>query len=396
MDFELSDDQRMLKDSVERLLSEHYDFAQRNSCLTTDLGWSRPQWARFAEMGLLALPFAESDGGFGGGPVEMMIVMEAMGGALTLEPYFATIVLGGGFLRLGGSHQQRASLVPRIANGELFLAFAHVEKQARYNLSDIKTTAKRDSAGWRLNGQKCYVVHGGCADMLIVAARSSGDRLDSDGISLFLVDADTKGISRRGYVTQDRLHAADIAFDNVLIEESALIGMLGTALPLINEVVDNAIAALCAEAVGAMNQAHEMTLDYLKVRNQFGQAIGTFQALQHRAVDMYIMTEQARSMALYAAMMASDADPLERRKAMSAAKIQIGRSGKYVGEQTIQLHGGVGLTDEYQAGHFFRRLSMIGLMFGDASHHLTELSRVGGLVEPAVDETAVIAELVDA
>lgn len=380
MDFDLSEDQRLLKEGVDRLLTERYDFAQRKKYLGGPRGWSGELWSRYAEMGLLALSFAESDEGLGGSVVDTMIVMEAFGRALVLEPYLATVILGGGCLRFGGSPDQRARLIPRICDGSLLLAFAQAEKQSRYELADVATVARRSGDEWLLNGRKRHVLHGDCADRLIVTARLEGDRRERSGLGLFIVDGHAGGVSRRGYVTQDRLRAAEIAFEDVRVGPDSVIGEPGAALPIIERAVDSAIAALCAEAVGAMGRAHEITLDYLKVRKQFGTTIGSFQVLQHRAVDMLIKVEEARSMAMYAAMMSDEPDALERARAISAAKVQIGHSGKFVGEQAIQLHGGIGMTDENQVGHYFRRLTMIEFLFGDTAHHLAALARAGGLV----------------
>ena len=379
MDFDLSDDQRQLRDGLDRLLRDHYDFERRKAGLATPEGWSREQWERYAEMGLLALPFAEDDGGLAGGPVETMLVMEALGGALALEPYFATVVLGGGFLRLGGNAAQRVALVPQVAAGDLLLAFAQAESQSRYDLADVATTARRDGDGWVLDGAKRAVLHGDTADKLFVTARTAGERRDTQGIGLFLVDAAAAGVSRRGYPTQDRLRAADVTLESVRIGADAAYGDPADALPLVERVVDAALAALTAEAVGTMARAHELTVEYLKVRKQFGVAIGSFQALQHRAVDMLVMVEQARSMAYFATMMSDAPDPAERRRAIAAARVQAGRSGRFVGEQTIQLHGGIGMTEECQAGHYYRRLTMLELAFGDTAHHLSRLARAGGL-----------------
>jgi pimeloyl-CoA dehydrogenase small subunit len=384
MNFTLGEEQRLLKEGLERLLAEQYGFEQRRRHMAEPDGWSRELWARYAEMGLLALPFDEADGGFGGGPAETMIVMEAFGRALALEPYFATVVLGGGLLRLAGSPEQRAALVPAVAEGRLRLAFAQAEAQSRYDLGDVATTAKRDGAGWVIDGAKRYVLHGDSADKLIVSARAAGGRDDREGIGLFLVDANAPGVSRRGYPTQDRQRAAEVMFEGVRLGADAALGPTDAALPVIEQVVDEATAALCAEAVGVMSQAHALTLDYLKVRQQFGRPIGAFQALQHRAVDMLVEVEQARSMSLFAAMSAREPDALERRRAISAAKVQIGRAGKYVGGQAIQLHGAIGMTDEFHIGHFYRRLTMIDLQFGDAAHHLSALAQAGGLL-PARD-----------
>ncbi|MCL2428014.1 MAG: acyl-CoA dehydrogenase family protein [Alphaproteobacteria bacterium] len=379
MDFDLTDEQRLLKDSVERLIADRYEFEARKKILAAPEGWSREIWAQYAELGLLGLPFEERHGGFGGGPVETMIVMEAFGRGLVLEPYLATVVLGGGLLRAGGNEEQQAAILPQIASGKLLLAFAHVERQSRYDLFDVATTAKRSGTGWVLDGAKSVVLHGDVADQLLVTARLSGNRRDRDGIGLFLVDAKAAGIGRRGYPTQDGLRAAEVTLSGVTIGSDAVLGEPGRALPVLEQVVDWAIAALCAESVGLMASMQELTVEYLKTRKQFGVTIGSFQALQHRAVDMLVSVEQARSMALFATMMAADRDPAERARATSAAKVQIGRSGKHVSEEAIQLHGGIGMTMEYKVGHYAKRQTMIDLVFGTADDHLARLARLGGL-----------------
>ena len=378
MDFDLSDEQRLLKESLDRLVRDRYAFEQRKAYAQNAEGWSRELWRQYAELGLLGLPFAEGDGGSGGGAVETMLVMEAFGRALVLEPYLATVVLGGGCLRHGASDALRADLVPKIADGSLTLAFAQTERHSRWNLADVSTTAARDGAGWMIDGEKGVVVHGDTADKLIVTARIDGGQRDREGIGVFLVDAQAAGVSRRGYPTQDGLRAAEVTLTGVRVGPEAILGKPGDGLALIERVVDEAIAALCAEAVGAMAVMHELTLDYLKTRRQFGREIGSFQVLQHRAVDMLVALEQARSMAMFATMMASEENAAERRKAVAAAKVQIGRSGKFVGQQAIQLHGGIGMTIEYKVGHYFKRMTMIDTIFGDADHHLRELARGGG------------------
>ncbi len=379
MNFDLSGDQQLLKDSVDRLFSDAYgDFTKRRRYGAEPGGWPRDVWQRYAEMGLLALPFSEADGGFGGGPVETMLVMEAIGRSLALEPYLATVVLAGNLLRLGGSPEQRASLIPQIADGSLTVAFAHAERQARYDLQDVATAARRTEAGTVINGRKSAVLAAEGATLLLVSARSTGERRDRHGISLFLVPADAPGVTVQGYPTQDGQRAAEIAFSDVAVAESALLGSPGEALALIEHAVDIAIAALAAEAVGAMDETLAMTVDYLKTRKQFGVPIGSFQALQHKAVDMMIAGEQARSMAVYAAMMAGS-PPAERRLAMAAAKVQINRSARFVGQTAVQLHGGIGVTMEYKLGHLFKRLAVIELLFGDTSHHLRALTEAGGL-----------------
>jgi pimeloyl-CoA dehydrogenase small subunit len=380
MDFDLTDEQRMLKDSVEGLITDRYDFEQRKKYMKEEIGFSRALWAQYAEMGLLGLPFEERFGGVGGGAVETMIVMEAFGRGLVLEPYLATVVLGGGLVNLGGNDAQRAAILPKIANGSLLLAFAHSEAQSRNDLADVATTATRDADGWILDGTKNFVAHGNCADKLIVSARISGSRNSREGIGLFLVDAKTRGVSRKSYETQDGQRAAQIKLSGVKVSSNDAIGDPGKALPQIERVADGALAAIAAEAVGAMAAAQEVTMEYLRTRKQFGVAIGSFQALQHRAVDILVSLEQARSMALFATMMMDDPDPAERSKAISAATVQIRRSGKFVGQQVVQLHGGIGMTLEYKIGHYFKRLTAMESLLGDTDHHLAALARAGGLI----------------
>ena len=380
MDFDLSDEQRMLQDSVARLIADGYGFEQRKAYLAEPGGYSHAMWAQYAEMGLLGLPFSEADGGFGGGPVDTLIVMQSLGQALALEPYLATVVLCGGLLRDAGSKEQRAAHLPAFSAGERALAFAHSEADARFDLGHVAATASADGTGWVIQGAKRFVLSGDSADTLIVSARTYGSAGDRDGLSLFLVGATTAGVSRRGYLMQDHSRAADITLDRVHVGAEALIGPAGTALPLIERAVDQAIAALCAESIGVMERVHELTVDYLKLRKQFGVAIGSFQALQHRAVDMLVAIEQARSMALYATMMCSDPDSAARTSDISAAKVQIGRSARFVGQEAIQLHGGIGMTEECQAGHYFRRLTVIEMLFGDTAHHLGRVARAGGLI----------------
>jgi len=377
MDFDFTEEQRLLKDSVDRLIADRYEFEARKKILAEPDGWSRAIWAQYAELGLLGVPFEERHGGFGGGPVETMVVMEAFGRGLVLEPYLATVILGGGLIRAAGTEEQQAALLPQVAGGKLLLAFAHVERQSRYDLFDVATTAKRSGDGWVLDGAKSVVLHGDCADKILVSARVSGNRRDRDGIGLFLVDAKADGVARRGYPTQDGLRAAEVTLSGVKAE--AVLGEPGRALPVMERVVDEAIAALSAESVGLLASMQELTVEYLKTRKQFGVTIGSFQALQHRAVDMFVSVEQARSMALFANVMVSEQDAAERGRAMSAAKVQIGRSGKHVGEEAIQLHGGIGMTMEYKVGHYFKRQTMIDLLFGTADEHLAKLARMGGL-----------------
>jgi pimeloyl-CoA dehydrogenase small subunit len=384
MDFELSDDQRLLKDSVDKLIGTAYDdLGKRKKAQAEPNGYSEELWQKYAELGLLSLPFSEEEGGFGGGTVETMIVMEAIGRGLALEPFFASIILGANFIRLGADAATRADLVPQIAEGSARLAFAHIERQARYDLHNVATHARRSGNGFVLEGDKSVVLHGDSATKLIVSARTGGSRADRHGITLFLVDAETPGISRRGFPTQDGQRAAAISLGSAEVPESAVLGQVDHGADLIDSVAAIATAALCAEAVGAMAALHELTLDYLKTRKQFGVTIGSFQVLQHRAVDMFTALEQARSMEYFAAMMATVENARERQAAISAAKIQINNSARFLGQAAIQMHGGIGITMEYRSGHYFKRLTMLESAFGDTDHHMRMLDRAGGLLEAA-------------
>ena len=380
MDFDLTEEQRLLKDSVDGLLTDSYDFEARKKYQKEKGGWSKQVWSKLAEQGLLGLPFAEADGGFGAGAVETTIVMEALGKALVLEPYLATVVVGGGFLRHGGSDAQKTAHIPGIIDGSKTFGFAQLEKNSRYDLADVTTTAKKKGDGWVIDGEKFVVVNGENADTLIVTARTKGNRRDRTGVGVFIVPADAKGVSRKGYPTQDGLHAADITFTGVEVGASAAIGDPENGLPLIERVVDEARTAMCAEAVGAMDESLKTTVEYIKTRKQFGVAIGTFQALQHRASDMFVALEQARSMSMFATMATDFDDARERARAVAAAKVQIGKSGKFVGQQAIQLHGGIGMTQEAKIGHYFKRLTMIENTFGDTDYHLRRVTDAGGLV----------------
>jgi pimeloyl-CoA dehydrogenase small subunit len=377
MDFDLSEDQRLLKDSVDRLVADQYQFEQRKKYMREPGGYSPAMWNQITEMGLLGLPFEETLGGFGGGAVETAIVMDAFGRGLVLEPYFATVILGGGLLRRAASAATLGALAPRVAAGKLKLAFAHIERHSRYDLGDVSTTARKDGSGYILDGAKSVVIHGDSADRIFLTARLAGERRARDGVGLFLLDPASAGVGRRGYPTQDGLRAAELTLSAVRVGADDLLS--DNALPVIEHVIDEAIAALCAEAVGAMQSMQDLTLEYLKTRKQFGRAIGSFQVLQHRSVDMLVAVEQARSMAMFAAMMASEENPIERRKAISAAKVQIGRSARHVGQEAIQLHGGIGMTNEYAVGHYFKRVTMIDQLYGDADTHLSYLAAHGGL-----------------
>jgi len=374
MDFELTDEQRLLRESVDRLLADHYDFAKRRGYLAEPEGWSTALWSRYAEQGLLGLPFAEEYGGFGGGPIEVMLVMEAFGRVLALEPYLATVVLGGAALRLAGSEAQQSAILPQVAEGSMTLAFAHGERQARYDLSDVLTTAKSTARGWVLDGAKSVVLHGAGADRLIVSARLSGERVDPDGIGLFLVDAKANGVARRSHPMRDGTQAAEIALSGVEVARDDALGEPGKAFTVIERVVEAGIAATSAEAVGAMEAMHAMTLEYLKTRQQFGKPIGQNQVLQHRSAEMLIALEQGRSMAMLAAMTVDEPHCDERAHNISMAKVGVGQASRFVAQNAVQLHGGIGMTEEYAVGHYFRRCMVIEHMFGDPAHHLSRLA----------------------
>ena len=375
MDFSLSEEQQLLKDSVDRFVREAYEFETRRRLAASADGFSRDNWAKMAELGWLGVAVPEAYGGVGGGPVEVMVLMEAFGTGLVLEPYFATVVLGGNLLLEGGSALCKSELLPRLAAGELMLSFAYAERQSRYDLNDVAFAAGKDGDGYLLSGHKGVVLNAATADHIIVSARTSGETRDREGITLFLVDSRADGLERRDYPTVDGLRVSELSFENVRVDSSAVLGVLDQGLDLIETVADRAIAALSAEAVGCMQVLHDATNEYLKTRVQFGQPIGKFQVLQHRMVDMFMELEQARSMA-YMATLKLDEVPVERAKAVSAAKVQIGKSGRFVGQQSVQLHGGMGMTDELNVGHYFKRLTMIDTMFGNQDHHLKRYGRL--------------------
>lgn len=369
MDFSFTEEQSMLRDTVASFLSDKYDFETRRGIVKSEAGWRPDYWKAFAEeLGILGAPFAEDLGGLGGGATENMIVLEEFGKALVVEPYLGTVVIGGGFLKHSG-HAQAGELIGRIIDGTATFAFAYAEPQARYTWSDLKTTAKKDGAGWVLNGHKAVVVGAPWASHLIVTARTGGSQREAAGVSVFIVDKNAKGVVTRDYPTVDGLRASEVFLENVQVPAEALVGAEGAALPLVEKVIDEATAAVCAEAVGVLRKLHEGTLEYTKQRKQFGQPIASFQVLQHRMVDMFIQVEQSVSMTYMATIKLDESDD-ERAKAISAAKVQIGRACKFVGQNAIQLHGGMGMTDEMAIGHYFKRATIIEGLFGSVDHHL--------------------------
>ena len=369
MDFSFTEEQTLLRNSVQKFVQNGYTFDMRRGIAKSETGWKRENWKQFAELGLLGAPFAEDFGGLGGGPVETMIIMEEFGRGLVIEPYLGTVVLAGGFLSHGGSKAQKEHFIPEIIEGKRVFAFAFAEPQGRYNLADLAVTAKKSGSGYTLNGHKAVVIGAPWADSLIVTARTGGGQRDEKGVSVFVVDKKAKGVSCRDYPTVDGLRASEVTFENVALGADALIGHEGDGLPLVERVVDEGIAALSAEAIGAMKVLNDTTVEYCKTRKQFGVPIGKFQVLQHRMVDMFMNYEQSVSITFMVTLKLGESDA-ERKKAASAAKVQIGKAGRFIGQNAVQLHGGMGMTDELNVGHFFKRLTMIDTMFGNVDHHL--------------------------
>jgi alkylation response protein AidB-like acyl-CoA dehydrogenase len=370
MNFELNEDQRMLAESVGRYLSDHYDFESRKKIIHSESGASDAVWRQLAEMGLMSIPFSESAGGFGGGAIDLMSAMQAVGAALVVEPVLAN-VLAGRLIDRAGSAGQKSEILPAVIDGSRRLAFAHTEDGARYRLAQVAATASRTADGWVLNGLKRVVLGAPLADLLVVSARTSGAPGDAQGVSLFVVAAGAKGLSSTAYRTVDNQRAADLKFDGVSLRADALLGTEGGAMSVIDEAVDFATALICAEAVGAMQFANDTTLEYMKTRKQFGVAIGSFQALQHRMVEMFVTVEQARSMSYLAcSKVDTESDASERARIVSAAKIKIADACRQISQESIQLHGGMGMTEEMKVSHTFRRLTMIAQQLGDADYHL--------------------------
>ena len=372
MNFDYNEEQQLLADSVRRFLAKDYDFEKRRKVVASGEGWSAQVWAQLAEMGVTGIPFPADYGGFGGGAVDLMAVVEAFGDALLVEPYLPTIGLAGRLVARGGSEAQKKSILPRVVEGKLRLAFAHTERGARYNAAHVQAKAERSGNGWEISGAKCVVLGAPIAETLVVSARTD------KGVSLFLLERNAAGVTLKPYRTLDEMRAADVELEAVKAGADALLGTDGDALALIEEATDFATALVCSEAVGAMKFACDTTLEYLKTRKQFGVPIGTFQALQHRMVDMVISHEQARSMACLACSKADTAsDARDRARSISAAKIRIADACRHISQEAVQLHGGMGMSEELKVSHTFRRLTMIAQQFGDADHHLARFARLG-------------------
>jgi alkylation response protein AidB-like acyl-CoA dehydrogenase len=373
VDFNYSGEQMAMQETLQRFIERDYGFERRRELARSDLGYSAEAWAQFAELGLLSLPFPEEFAGLGGNGVDIMLVMEQAGRGLLLEPYLSTVVMCGGLIRDAGSASLKARLLPAIGAGKLKMALACYEADGRYDLSQVACKAVSDGGGWRVSGLKTVVLDAASADQFLVSARSRGDHRDAGGVSLFLVDRKTPGVSLYGYPTQSGGRAADLKLD-VVLPADALIGERDAGLAVVERAVDRGIAALCAEAVGIIAALNEATLNYLKTRKQFGVAIGKFQALQHRMADMFIAAEQARSMAVNAAVYVDSENAAVRRRAVSAAKAYVGQAGRLVGQEAVQMHGAMGVVDDFIVSHYFKRLTMIDRTFGDAGHHLARFS----------------------
>ena len=375
MNFDRTEEAQQLAASIARFVERDYDFDTRRKIVASPEGFSRDKWKTMAELGLAGLCLPVEHGGFGGGAVDAMPVMEAIGEALIVEPYIATVGLGAQLVARGGTATQKDRILPEVAAGDLTLAFAHTEADARYELTHVATIANRRGAGFVLDGEKRVVVHGEHADLLIVSARTAGSVGDREGLSLFLVDRDAPGVVVHGYRTLDGMRAADIVFSGVEVGDDAIVGDADRALPLIEAVVDFATALICAEAVGAIRYANDATLEYMKTRQQFGVPIGSFQALQHRMVDLYIEYEQVQSMAsLACAGVDTEGDAEARKRVVSAAKVRVADACRRVSQESVQLHGGMGMTEELKVSHTFRRLTTIAQQFGDADYHLKRLA----------------------
>lgn len=368
MNFDFSEEQVMLRDSVARFIQDDYSFDARRQIAASDTGMSAEHWQTFAELGWLSVPFAEEHGGFGGGPVDVMVMMEEFGKGLVLEPYFATVILFGGLLQQAGNAEQQAAYIPRIIEGNCLGAFAFTERQSRYELADVRTSATTDGDGFVLSGEKVVVYNGANADTLIVAARTSGEPCDEAGISLFLVDASAEGIEKLVFPLMDGQRVANLVFNDVHLPADALLGERDKAFPVIARVALESCVALAAEGLGIMGQLNSKTLEYTKQREQFGVPIGSFQALQHRMVDTFMSYEQTRSL-LYRAVCTLEKEDEDPARDIHALKVMLDRAGRHVHSEAIQLHGGMGLTDEMDIAHYAKRLMMVNAMFGDGDHH---------------------------
>ena len=369
MDFTFNEEQTLIQDQVDQFVLKEYDWETRQSLSNSDLGFGQENWQKFAELGWLGISVSEDSGGFGGSVIESMLIMEAFGKGLVVEPFLETMIMSGGLIDAHGSDQQKASILEPAISGEMQLALAYAEPQSRFNLSDVVTEAKPEGDNFVLNGYKSVVMNGPSANKILVSARTSGSQLEENGLTLFIVDADSDGLNKTNYKTVDGRRASDISLENVTVSKDDVVGAVDSGFEILDLAIDKAILAISAEAVGAMEVLYKATVEYTKTREQFGTAIGKFQVLQHRMVDMFMEYEQCKSL-LYMATMKQEEGAADAKKAISGLKYQVGKAGKFIGQQAVQLHGGMGVTDELNVGHYFKRLTTIGTIFGNTDYHL--------------------------
>jgi len=369
MDFTFNEEQSLIQDQVDQFVQKEYDWETRQALSNSDLGFGEDNWKKFADLGWLGICVSEDSGGFGGSSIESMLIMEAFGKGLVVEPFLETVIMSGGLIDDHGSDEQKSSVLEPAISGEMHLALAYAEPQSRFNLSDVVTEAKSDGDSFILNGYKSVVMNGPSADKIIISARTSGAQLDESGISLFIIDANSDGLNKTNYKTVDGRRASDLTLENVSVSKSSLIGDQDKGFAILDSAIDKAILAISAEAVGAMEVLYKTTVEYTKTREQFGTAIGKFQVLQHRMVDMFMEYEQCKSL-LYMATMKHEEGAEDAKKAISGLKYQVGKAGKFIGQQAVQLHGGMGVTDELNVGHYFKRLTTVGTIFGNTDYHL--------------------------
>ncbi len=373
MDFSLTEEQQLLKDSIVQFVDKDYQFETRQKNLKSELGYSSDFWKTFANLGWLGMPFSEKDGGFNGGPIDLMVIMESLGRGLVVEPYIPSIVLSGGLLSKLGSAEQKSEYLPKLISGDMQMSVAFSEPQSRFDLNDVTTSAKKENGEFIIDGYKAVVMNGPSSDMIIVVARTSGSQLDTKGLTLFLVDPELNGVSMRNYSTVDGSKASEVTLESVKVSSNNILGKENEAFEPLEEVIDMATLAISAEAVGIMEKMNQITLEYTKTREQFGSTLSSFQALQHRMVDTFMAYEQTKSLLLMCAAKLSDKAE-DSKKAVSALKYQVGLASKHVGEESVQLHGGMGVTDETNIAHYFKRLTTIRAIFGNTDHHLKRYS----------------------
>ena len=373
MDFTFNEEQTLIQDQVDQFVLKEYDWETRQSLSNSDLGFGQENWQKFADLGGRGISVSDASGGFGGSAIESMLIMEAFGKGLVVEPFLETMIMSGGLIDAHGSDQQKASILEPAISGEMHLALAYAEPQSRFNLSDVVTEAKSEGDNFVLNGYKSVVMNGPSANKILVSARTSGSQLEENGLTLFIVDADSNGLNKTNYKTVDGRRASDISLENVTVSKDDVVGSIDFGFEILDSAIDNAILAISAEAVGAMEVLYKATVEYTKTREQFGTAIGKFQVLQHRMVDMFMEYEQCKSL-LYMATMKQEEGALDAKKAISGLKYQVGKAGKFIGQQAVQLHGGMGVTDELNVGHYFKRLTTIGTIFGNTDYHLKKYS----------------------